>query len=232
MKSGMKKWMVAAILAMIFSVQASASVRSKAIIVEFPSDLPELAQGPSEAMYLHHTHAAQVILYLEKDHGQKLGILDVTDPAHIQAVGEVSIAAPAAYDFVQYRGNATVRIHYRNRSGFATISFKKYKEPVLTAEPEYLHPAKVQGDGVNAFLLVSTRGTSSAQIGELQSYEVISVSGSPGPTPLATVKGVIQRADRPGTGTIFLLNEQGVTVVRSLAAEEEHQTEIWEKEGN
>lgn len=66
MKSGMKKWMVAAILAMIFSVQASASVRSKAIIVEFPSDLPELAQGPSEAMYLHHTHAAQVILYLEK----------------------------------------------------------------------------------------------------------------------------------------------------------------------
>ena len=63
-------------------------------------------------------------------------------------------------------------------------------------------------------------------------FLVMSVSGSPGPTPLATVKGVIQRADRPGTGTIFLLNEQGVTVIRSLAAEEEHQTEIWEKEGN
>ena len=60
----------------------------------------------------------------------------------------------------------------------------------------------------------------------------MSVSGSPGPTPLATVKGVIQRADRPGTGTIFLLNDQGVTVIRSLAAKEEHQTEIWEKEGN
>jgi hypothetical protein len=232
MKNGMKKWMVAAIFAMIVSVQANASVRSKTIIVDLPSDLPELAQGQSVAMYLHHTHAAQVILYLEKDQGRKLAILDVTDPAHIQAVGQVSVAAPATYDFVQYLGNSTVLIHYRNHSGFATISFKNYKEPVLTAEPEYLHPAKVQPDGTDAFLLVSARSTTSVPTREPQYYEVLSVSGSSGPTPLATVKGVIQRVDRPGTGTIFLLNEQGLTVVRSLAAEEEHQREIWEKEGN
>jgi hypothetical protein len=86
--------------------------------------------------------------------------------------------------------------------------------------------------GTDAFLLVSAQSTTSVAIREPQYYEVLSVSGSPGPTPLATVKGVIQRVDRPGTGTIFLLNEQGVTVVRSLAAEEEHQREIWEKEGN
>jgi hypothetical protein len=232
MKNGMKKWMVAAIFAMIVSVQANASVRSKTIIVDLPSDLPELAQGRSEAMYLHHTHAAQAILYLEKDQGRKLAILDVTDPAHIQAVGQVSVAAPATYDFVQYLGNSTVLIHYRNHSGFAIISFKNYKEPVLTAEPGYLHPAKVQPDGTDAFLLVSAQGTTSVAIREPQYYEVLSVSGSSGPTPLATVKGVIQRVDRPGTGTIFLLNEQGLTVVRSLAAEEEHQREIWEKEGN
>lgn len=225
----MKKRMLVAIFAMIVSVQANASVRSKTIIVDLPSDLPELAQGPIEAMYLHHAHAAQVILYLEKDHGRGLAILDVTDPAHIQAVGQVSVAAPAGYDFVQYLGNSTVLIHYRNHSGFATISFKNYKEPVLTAEPGYLHPAKVQPDGTDAFLLVSAGSTTSAPTQEPQSYEVISVSGL---TPLATVKGVIQRVDRPGTGTIFLLNEQGVTVVRSLAAEEEHQTEIWEKERN
>jgi hypothetical protein len=232
MKNGMKKWMVAAIFAMIVSVQANASVRSKTIIVDLPSDLPELAQGRSEAMYLHHTHAAQAILYLEKDQGRKLAILDVTDPAHIQAVGQVSVAAPATYDFVQYLGNSTVLIHYRNHSGFAIISFKNYKEPVLTAEPGYLHPAKVQPDGTDAFLLVSAQSTTSVAIREPQYYEVLSVSGSSGPTPLATVKGVIQRVDRPGTGTIFLLNEQGLTVVRSLAAEEEHQREIWEKEGN
>lgn len=229
MKNGMKKWMVAGIFAMIVSVQANANVRSKTIVVEFPSDLPELAQGRSEAMYLHHTNAAQAILYLEKDQGRKLVILEVTDPAHIHAVGQVPVAAPATYDFVQYLGNATVLIHYRNHSGFAVISFKNYKEPVLTAEPGYLHPAKVQPDGTEAFLVVSAGSTTSAPTREPQSYEVISVSGA---TPLATVKGVIQRVDRPGTGTIFLLNEEGITVVRSLAAEEEHQTEIWEKEGN
>jgi hypothetical protein len=233
MKNGMKKWMVAAIFAMIVSVQANASVRSKTIIVDLPSDLPELAQGRSVAMYLHHTHAAQAILYLEKDQGRKLAILDVTDPAHIEAVGQVSVAAPATYDFVQYLGNSTVLIHYRDHSGFATISFKNYKEPVLTAEPEYLHPTRVQPDGAGALLLVSAHSTTtSAPTRESQYYEVLSVSGSSGPTPLATVKGVIQRVDRPGTGTIFLLNEQGVTVVRSLAAEEEHQLEIWEKERN
>jgi len=74
-----KKTMVVAIFAAILSVQANASVRSKAIVVEFPSDLPELAQGRSEAMYLHHTGNAQAILYLEKDQGRKLAILDVTD---------------------------------------------------------------------------------------------------------------------------------------------------------
>jgi len=231
MKNGMKKWMVVAIFPMIVSVQANASVRSKTIVVDLPPDLPEMAQGHSEAMYLHHTHAAQAILYLEKDQGRKMAILDVTDPAHIQAVGQVSVAAPATYDFVQYLGNSTVLIHYRNHSGFATINFKNYKEPVLTAEPGYLHPAKVQLDGTDAFVLVSANTTTSAPTREPQD-EVLSVSGSSGPTPLATVKGVIQRVDRPGTGTIFLLNEQGVTVVRSLAAEQEHQIEVWEKNEN
>ena len=188
MKNGMKKWTVAAIFAMILAAQASANARSKRIIVEFPSNLPELAQGPSEAMYLHHTHATQVILYLEKDHGQKLAILDVTDPAHIQAVGQVSIAAPGAYDFAQYLGNSTVLIRYRNHSGFATISFKKYKEPVLTAEPEYLHPAKVQGDGDDAFLLVSTSSAPSAQTAEVRVMRSLAFPVRPAPYPLPQLK--------------------------------------------
>ncbi len=117
-----------------------------------------------------------------------------------------------------------------DHSGFAIISFKNYKQPVLTAEPAYLHPSKVESDGPSGLLLVSA-DRSSASAREPQ-YEVLSISGSSGPTPLATVKGVIQRVDRPGTGTIFLLNEQGVTVVRSLAAEQEHQIEVWEKNEN
>ena len=235
MKEGIKRrirkqTMVAAIFAAILSVQANASVRSKAIVVEFPSDLPELAQGRSEAMYLHHTGNAQAILYLEKDQGRKLAILDVTDPAHIKAVGQVSIAAPSTYDFAQSLGNSVALIRYRDHSGFAVISFKNYKQPVLTAEPDYLHPANAQSDGPNGLLLVSANGPS-ALAREPQS-EVLSISGSSGATPLATVQNVIQRVDRPQTGTIFLLNDHGVTVVRRLGAEREHQTEVWQKDEN
>ena len=219
-----------AILTAIVGVQANANVRSKETIVEFPSDLPELAQGPGEALYLHHTHQAQAILYIEKEHGRKLAILDVTDPAHVKAVGQVSIAAASTYDFVQYLGNAATLIQYRNHSGFAMLSFKNYKQPVLTAEPEYLHPATVQPDGPDNLLLISTKGPSAPERGP--QYEILSISGASGATPLATVQNVIQRVDRPQTGTIFLLNDQGVTMVRRLAAEREHQTEVWQKEEN
>jgi hypothetical protein len=221
---------VAAIFAAIGSVQANASVRSKAIVVEFPLDLPELAQGHAEAIYLHHTGDAQAILYLEKDRGRKLAILDVTDPDHIKAVGQVSIDVSSPFDFVQDLANVVTLIRYRDQSGFAVISFSDYKRPVLTAEPHYLHPANAESYGPDGLLLVSANGPSSPS--RDPQYEILSISGSSGAAPLATVQNVIQRVDRTQTGTIFLLNDQGVTVVRSLTAEREHQAEEWQKEGN
>src|SRR6266404_3242009 len=221
------KILVAATFVVAVSVQAE--VRSKAIVVESPSDLPELAQGRGEAMYLHHTGAAQAILYLERDQGRKLAILDITDPAKIRAVGQVSIDAPSAYDFVQDLAESAVLIRYRNHSGFAVISFKNYKQPMLKSEPEYLHPASVQPEGSGGLLLVSGASGASAPAREPE-YEVLSISNPSSPTPLATIPGVIQRLDRPSTGTVFLLNDQGLTVVRRLAAEREHNIENWQKE--
>jgi hypothetical protein len=230
MNQSISRILLALVFAITISVQAKANAHSKSIVVESPSDLPELARGRSEAMYLHYTHEAQAILYLEQDQGHKLAILDVTDPANIKAVGRVSVGAPAVYDFVQYLGDSRTLIHYRNHSGFAVISFKNYKQPVLTAEPEYLHPASAQADGPNGLLLVSS-SSASAPVREAQ-VEVLSISNSSGATPLATIQGVIHRVDRPQTGTIFLLNDQGLTVVRCLAAEHEHQTEVWQKDEN
>jgi hypothetical protein len=231
MNQNISKMLVAATFVVAASVQAEAVVRSKAIVVESPSDLPELAQGRGEAMYLHRTGAAQAILYLERDQGKKLAFLDVTDPANIKAVGQVSINAPSAYDFVQDLAESAVLIRYRNHSGFAVISFKNYKQPVLKNEPEYLHPASVQPDGAGGLLLVSGASASGAGAPSREpEYEVLSISNPSNPTPLATISGVIQRLDRPSTGTVFLLNDQGLTVVRCLAAEEEHKTEQWQKE--
>jgi len=217
---------LAAVFAALVVIRADASVRSKFIIVEFPSDLPEAAQISSEAMYLHHTGAAQAILYLEQDQGRKLAILDVTDPANIRAVGQVSLNAPSPYDFVQNLDDSAALIHYRNHSGFAVISFKQYKQPTLTEEPEYVHSASLMAVGPDGLLVVSPPRSSPSR--EAQ-YEVLSISHPSNPRPLATIKGVIQRADRPQTGTIFLLNGQGLTVVRCLATEQEHQMHVDQK---
>jgi hypothetical protein len=226
MNEGISKILIAAIL--IVAVNVQAEVRSKAIIVESPSDLPELAQGRGEAIYLYHTGASQTVLYLERDQGKKLAILDVTDPGKIRAVGQVSIDAPSSYDFVQNLGSSAVLIHYRNHSGFAVMSFKNYKQPVLKSEPEYLHPASVQPDGSGGLLLVSGSGASAPA--REPEYEVLSISNPSNPTPLATIPNVIQRLDRPSTGTVFLLNDQGLTVVRCLAQEQEHRIEKWQRE--
>ena len=227
MNQNIGKIAVAAIFVVAVNVQSE--VRSKAIVVETPADLPELAQGRSEAMYLHRTDAAQAILYLERDQGKKLAFLDVTNPANIKAVGQVSFNTPSAYDFVQDLAESAVLIRYRNHSGFAVISFKNYKQPVLKNEPDYLHPARVQPDGSGGLLLVSGASGTSAPAREPE-YEVLNISNPSNPTPLATISGVIQRLDRPSTGTVFLLNDQGLTIVRCLAAEQEHKTEEWQKE--
>jgi hypothetical protein len=228
MNQSISKMLVAATFVVAVSVQAEAIVRSKAIVVESPSDLPQLAQGRGEAMYLHRTGGTQAILYIERDQGRTLAFLDVTDPANIKAVGQVSLNAPSAYDFVQDLAESAVLIHYRNHSGFAVISFKNYRQPVLKSEPEYLHPASVEPEGSSGLLLISGKGASAPA--REPEYEVLNISNPSSPTPLATIPGVIQRLDRPSTGTVFLLNDQGLTVVRCLGAEQEHKTEQWQKE--
>lgn len=121
-------------------------------------------------------------------------------------------------------------IRYRNSSEFAVISFKNYKEPILTPEPKCLHPASVQTYGPSDILLISDGSNgSAANTPNDPEYQVLTNSGA---TPLATIKDVIQRVDRTETGTIFLLTDKGVTVLRCLAAEREYQTEEWQKEGN
>ena len=131
---------------------------------------------------------------------------------------------PPPFDFVQYLGHGAELIHYRNHSGFATISFKDFRQPTLRADPRYLRSARVQMDGPDALLLVSSAGQS-PQVVDPQ-YEVVSVSNPANPTPLARIQGVIQRVDRPETGTIFLLTDRGLNVVRCLGSEEDHEIDM------
>jgi hypothetical protein len=212
MKYRIGKIMAAAIFAAALSAQANAKTHSKSIVVESPSDLPEMARRNSEAMYLHERGVGQAVLYLEQDQGRTLAILDVTKPGAIRALAQVSIAAPSPYDFVGTFSDSAVLIHYREHSGFAVLDLKKYKEPVLAELPQLEHPAQPEALGDDALLLAST-AHSGVRVEDSQ-YEVIDTSNPSKATVLATVAGVRQRLERTETGTLFLLTNTGLTVIR------------------
>ena len=230
MSNTISKMIVAAAVAATVSVQADARTHSKSIIVESPSDLPEMAQRNSEAMYLHYTGDGRAILYLEQDQGRTLAIVDVSDPAAIRAVEQVPVDARSTYDFVQTLSDSAVLIHYRDHSGFAVIDLKKFKRPVLTEAPQIRHPARVEALGNNGLLLAST--THPSPEAEDPEYEVFDMSDPSRPASLATFEGVKQRLERQETGTVFLLGNSGLTVIRRPGVEEDYAAELNSQRGN
>jgi hypothetical protein len=184
-----------------------------------------LARRNSEAMYLRETYEEQTFLYLEQDQGRTLGILDVTDLGAIRAAGQVSLLVKSPYDFVVPLQDSAALVRYRDHLGFAIIDFRKPKKPVLTEAPEFQQLAYAETLG-NDGLVFSRTVASEARVEDPQ-YKVVDVSVSDvsnpsEPAAIAAVEGVRQRLDRIETGTLFMLGNAGLTVVRRPAAEEEY----------
>jgi hypothetical protein len=217
------KCLVAAIFIAGVGVQADAKTQSKSIIVESSSDLPEIAQRKGDAMYLRETGGGQTLLYIEQDNGQTLAILDVTDLGAIRPVAKVSLAAKSPYDFVETLSDSSALVHYRDHSGFGVINFKNSKMPVLTEAPQFEHPSQAEAVG-HAGLLLTSMNHPINQAPDPQ-YEIFDVSNPSNPTRLATVDGVTQRLDREETGTIFVLGNNGLTVIRRPHVEQEYDLE-------
>lgn len=221
-----------AILA-ITSVTAGAAVlpHSKTIVVELPENLPILAQTDAEAMYLHNTNDGKAVLYIEAQNGQQLTALDVTNPARIQRTAQTAIPATSVFDFVRSVGDEGVLIRYRNGSGVALLSFKHYARPVLVNVAALENAETSEALGRTA-LLVTANEVTMHPIGGLRNYNVVDTSNPAQPGMLATIPAVEQRLAKSDTGTLFLLNKNGVTVVRRLRIEEEHQIELDQEMGN
>ena len=131
MKNLFTATLATSMLAITLSAHAAVKSHSGSMIVEQPSDLPESAQNATDAMYLHETSAGEEILYLEQREGKRLAVLDVTDPAQIRTLSQVSMDARAPYDCVRDLGDSAALIRYRDNSGVAVLSFRQYKRPVL-----------------------------------------------------------------------------------------------------
>jgi hypothetical protein len=181
-------------------------------------------------MYLCYTGDGRAILYLEQDQGRTLAIVDVSDPAAIRAVAQIPVDARSTYDFVQTLSDSAVLIQYRDHSGFAVIDLRKFKRPMLTEAPQFQHPARVEALGNNGLLLAST--TLPSPEAEDPEHDVFDMSDPSKPASLAVVEGVKQRLERQETGTVFLLGDSGLTVIRRPGVEEDYAAELNSQRGN
>ena len=226
MNTHFKALLTTAILA-ISGATAGAAVRphSNTIVVDSPKNVPSLAQTDAEAMYLHDTNDGKTLLYIEAQNGQQLTALDVTDPARIRRVAQTAIPAPSAFDFVRAVGDEGVLIRYRDGSGVALLSLRHSKHAVLVNSVA-LDSAETSESLGQTALLIAFNERVSQPGGDPQNYKVVDTSNTSDPRLLATIPTVTQRLAKSDSGTLFLLNENGVTVVRRLRVEQEHRSQL------
>ncbi len=80
--------------------------------------------------------------------------------------------------------------------------------------------------------MLSSNDVASRPTSDPRNYKVVDTANPAQPGLLAMIPAVKQRLAKSDTGTLFLLNKDGVTAVRRLRVEEEHQTELDQQRGN
>lgn len=231
-----KVFLAATILAAT-TLTANAAIRpqSKTIVVESPANRPLLAQNNADAMYLYDTGDGRTLLYTEVQDGRALNVLDVTDPARIERVSQTEIPAASTFDFVQPVGNQAVLIRYRDGSGIALLNLKHYKQPALVQSGAFDKNNTSEALGQTGLLLASTSepyqrvNQGSA---ETRDYKIVDTTNPSQPMLLAMASDVQQRLAKNDTGTLFLLNKDGITIVRRPRVEQERQAELVAQQGN
>jgi hypothetical protein len=187
------------------------------IIVVRPADLPELARVTGQAMMLHDTLDGRTLLYVEQNHGVRLAIFDVTDPAHVKAEGSTLVDAPGSFDLVSSLGADAVLVRFRNGQGAAVLNLHNAKTPTLnTIQGLYSQGAtEFLGDGV---LAVAKRPSVQSDENDTD-YQVVDISNPLHPNPLPDIKQVLEKITNDETGTTFLLTADGLYLIRRPVVE-------------
>jgi hypothetical protein len=217
----MKNLAVTTFLAMTFFFGlacSNASVNKKSdLVVETTSSMHGLAGSDSQDILLHSDEAGSTYLYVEQRQGPLMTIFDVTDPAHITLAASVPMEVRGAFDFIAPVNSKYELISYRDGSGTAMIDLHKAKAPRMV----------VTGGTADApTMMLGTSGylASTPQIRTVastpQNIEVVETVDTP--HLLITVANVVRQVTRLETGTTFLLNNEGITVVRRTDAEKQY----------
>jgi hypothetical protein len=203
-RDGFRKRLRRAAMAIVAGgIVAAPTVHAKPsnnIVLVPPTELPALAKQSGEALFLHETIDGRTLLYIEQNQGARLAAFDVTDPAHIKGQGSVQLDASGPFDFVSPIGDYAERVRFRRDHQDAVLDLPRTKAPNLKA---------VQGPTLQAAILpVGNDGFTA--VGTANSREFNRVLDA---------KQVRDKVTNAGTGTTFILTEDGLYVIRRPAVE-------------
>ena len=219
-----------AVAALILAGHAEARNHpSNKIILMRPADLPELAREPGQAMLLHATGDGRTLLYVEQNHGSRLAILDVTDPAHVKEEGSAQVDAPGSFDFVSSLGDYAELVRFRNGQGEAVLDLHKAEAPTLNTMQGLDSQGSTEGLGDDGFIIADQPNAPNAQSDANDpNYQVVDLSNPLHPNPVGDVRQVLEKITNDETGTTFLLTADGLYLIRRPAVEEEYYIHEWQ----
>jgi hypothetical protein len=203
------------------TTKATVVSHSRNVVVVTPGSLPQLAQRHGIAFQLYSEGGdGRCYLYIEQHKGERLLVLDVTDPAHIKQVNSLSLSVPGPFDFVRKLPSAAILVEFQNNLGTALLDLRKPMAPVLKRVSAFQNSGATEALGSSAILMVNEHSNDMPVVA--RDYQVVDTSDPAGPTLLFTVKQVNEETVRAETGTTFLLGADGLTVIRRPRVEEKY----------
>jgi hypothetical protein len=193
------------------------ATRSNLIVVP-PSNLPELARQPGDAMLLHDTIDGRTLLYIEQNHGAQLAVFDVSDPGHVKGEGSVKLDGPGPFDFVSSLGSRAEVVRFRQGLGTAVIDFRRVTIPALRKIQGLTLNGRITGQDGDGFTV-----TSETDSGTTRDLQVVDTATLGDLNQVVDIKEVRAELTRRDTGTTFLLTQHGLYEIRRPVAERENE---------
>lgn len=194
------------------------------IILVSPTDLPELARQPGDAMFLHNDDYGNTVLYVEQNHGAQLAVFDVTDPGHIKGKGSVQLGSSGPFEFVSPLGGQKELIRFRKDQSEAVLDFHKSGLPRLEQLPGLDSQGAISLLNNDGFIVSDTAAARPKAVDPqpIHDYQVFDTSSSRDRTHVFDVKQVREELTKQDTGTTFLLAEGGLYLIRRPIAESDN----------
>lgn len=209
--------------------QAEIHSKSKGLVIMEARDLPEQAQLKGNSLFLHSDNAGSTYLYVEQQQGARLSVFDVTDPAHIKLTVSTRLPAEGAFDFVRALGDNAEIVYFRDGQKVGILDLRKANKPVLRTISTTANLDTAQTLGRSGLLAADASYNYVPAIA--RDFQVIDISAA-NPTPLVTLKDVKHRVTNDETGTTFLLDNDGLTVIRRMRVETDNKIRLMQMEEN